>query len=151
MTKPKKNFWDRKNLTEINKIEWESLCDGCARCCLLKLEDEESGKIFFTDVACKLLNTNSCRCRSYTNRVARVAECLVLDLNHPEHFAMLPQSCAYRRLSEGRPLANWHPLVSGDPQSIHHAGISVRDKCVPEAHIHPDDLEDRIIEFPEGQ
>lgn len=146
-SKPEKYFWESKKLTNINKVEWESLCDGCARCCLLKLEDEETGEIFFTDVACKLLDRDNCRCQSYAERVTKVPECLVLEAKHPEHFTMLPESCAYRRLREGRPLADWHPLVSGDPQSVHKAGVSIKDKCVPEAHIHPDDLEDRIIEF----
>ncbi|MFC1748662.1 YcgN family cysteine cluster protein [Pseudomonadota bacterium] len=147
--KPEANFWEQKTLSELNKKEWESLCDGCGRCCLLKLEDEETGEIFFTDVACKLLNTSTCRCKSYRQRVKKVPECLVLDMEHTDYLSIPPESCAYRRLNEGRPLAEWHPLISGDPESVYEAGISVRDNCVSEVHIHPDELEDRIIEFDE--
>lgn len=149
MQKPKSNFWEQKKLSELNEKEWESLCDGCGRCCLLKLEDEETGEIFYTDVACKLLDTETCRCTSYEQRVEKVPECLVLDAEHNEYLHIPPESCAYRRLYEGQPLADWHPLVSGDPESVHEAGISMRGKCVSETHIHPDDLEDRIIEFHE--
>ncbi len=147
MTKPKQNFWQIKKLHELNQLEWESLCDGCGRCCLLKLEDEDTGEIFFTDVACKMLDTDTCRCQDYPNRVEKVPECLVLSMDHPEYFEMLPDSCAYRCMQRGQPLADWHPLNSGDANSVHEAGISVKDQCVSEEHIHPDDLEDRIIEF----
>ena len=147
MTKHKLRFWEEKPLAKMNKREWESLCDGCGRCCLNKLEDDDTGEIFYTDVACKLLDLDSCRCSDYRHRVKRVPDCLVLNMDHPEYFVYLPDSCAYRRLHEGKPLPDWHPLLNGNADSVHHAGISVCGSCISEEHIHPDELEDRIIEF----
>lgn len=147
MPKSSLPFWKTKSLAELSPQEWESLCDGCGRCCLFKLEDEESGEIFFTDVACRLLDAQSCRCTAYTQRFEHVSDCLRLSLDHPEYFSMLPQSCAYRRLYEERELAPWHPLLSGCSDSVHTAAISVRGGCVPEPQVHPDELENRIIEF----
>lgn len=125
-------FWKRKSLTEMSKEEWESLCDGCALCCLQKLEDEETGEVYFTDIACKLLNTAACRCMNYENRAKLVSTCLVLSADEPEAFKWLPGTCAYRLLAEGEELPEWHPLVTGDPDSVHEAGISAKGKCVSE-------------------
>lgn len=147
MTKQKPIFWKTKPLSKMSKPEWESLCDGCGRCCLNKLEDEDTGEIFYTDAACKLLDLDSCRCSDYHNRVKRVPDCLVLSMDHPEYFHFLPDSCAYRRLNEGKTLADWHPLISGTAETVHQAGISIRGKSISEQHLHPDELEDRIIEL----
>ena len=125
-------FWKRKSLAEMNRKEWESLCDGCALCCLQKLEDDESGDIYFTDVACRLLDTGTCRCTDYANRAKEVATCLVLSADDRDAFRWLPATCAYRLLADGQDLPEWHPLRTGDPNSVHEAGISAKGKMVSE-------------------
>lgn len=138
-------FWQTTRLSDMSKAEWESLCDGCALCCLHKLEDEDTGEVYYTNVSCRELNENSCRCKHYSQRKTLVPECLVLTNDDIESFAWLPTTCAYRLVSEGKDLFAWHPLVSGDANSVHQAGVSVKGKIVQEENVHPDALEDHII------
>ncbi len=140
-------FWENKTLEQMSDDEWESLCDGCARCCLLKLEDMETQKLYFTNVSCQLLDNDRCQCSDYANRLQRVPECLQVRLMKADEYEWLPRSCAYRRLAEGRPLADWHPLISGDPNSVFAAGISVAGRAISETYIHTDQLENHIIDL----
>ena len=139
-----KPFWETKTLREMTRTEWESLCDGCGKCCVHKLEDEDTGELHATNVACRLLNRRTGQCSDYRNRRAHVPECVRLTPEKVETLDWLPDSCAYLRLQRGQGLADWHPLVSGDPESVHRAGISVRGWTVSEDDAGP--LEDHIIE-----
>jgi uncharacterized protein len=125
---PATPFWREKPLAAMSSTEWESLCDGCGRCCVLKLEDEDTGDILHTDVGCTLLDPNTCRCRDYANRQTKVSDCVRLTPEKVETIPWLPETCAYRLLDEGQDLPAWHPLVTGDPRSVHRAGISVRGR-----------------------
>ncbi|MCK0149930.1 YcgN family cysteine cluster protein [Marivita sp. S6314] len=142
-------FWERKALKDLSQAEWEALCDGCGKCCLNKLEDEDTGHVELTRVACRLFDDSTCRCAQYEIRHQFVPECIVLKpTNIDDHAYWMPQTCAYRLLWEGKPLFDWHPLISGTPQSVHDAGVSVKDQTVPEFEVHEDDWEDHIIEEP---
>jgi uncharacterized protein len=140
-------FWKSKRLVEMNQAEWESLCDGCARCCLLKLEDIDTGEIAFTNVACRLLDPATCRCSNYERRSEEVPDCVRLDARKAETISWLPPTCAYRLVAEGRDLYWWHPLVSGDPRTVHEAGISVRGRTVQEQDVPESELEDRVVDW----
>ncbi len=140
-------FWNTKTLREMTRGEWESLCDGCGRCCLHKLEDIDTGLLYYTNVACRLLDTHSCRCRDYTQRKRIVTDCLDLSESLEDQLDWLPASCAYRRVYSGQPLSWWHPLISGDPGTVHSAGISVRGRTVDEQQVSHEQYEDHIIDW----
>jgi len=140
-------FWETKTLEQMTSDEWESLCDGCGRCCLNKLEDIDTGELHFTNVACRLLNDNTCQCGNYPQRKSLVPECLVLDIKSVRDSTALPSSCAYRRLAEGKALLAWHPLVSGSSDSPHTSGISVRGKTISEQYVHIEQLEEHIVDW----
>lgn len=139
-------FWKTKTLGEMTRAEWESLCDGCGRCCLHKLRDEDTGEVAFTNVACRLLNIPSCRCADYENRRKWVPDCVKLTPAKLKKIDWLPPTCAYRLLAEGKELMWWHPLVSGDPGTVHKAGVSVRGRAIRERDAGP--LEDHVVRWP---
>ncbi|MGG7645988.1 YcgN family cysteine cluster protein [Rhodovulum sp. YNF3179] len=140
-------FWERIPLDQLRPAEWEALCDGCGKCCLLKLEDAETAEVAFTCVGCRLLDDETCRCGQYEIRKQLVPDCVVLTPGNIADIAYwMPATCAYRLLFEGKPLYDWHPLVSGDPDSVHDAGISMRGRIVPEFEVTEDELEDYVIE-----
>ena len=141
-------FWLRKTLAQLSREEWESLCDGCGRCCLNKLEDYDTGEIVWTELACTLFDGQTCRCSDYSNRLAKVPDCLPLNAENVPALTWLPPTCGYRLVGEGRDLYWWHPLVSGDPESVHAAGISVRGKCLSEDGIALEDYENFIVDWP---
>jgi uncharacterized cysteine cluster protein YcgN (CxxCxxCC family) len=142
-------FWKTKTLEEMSDAEWESLCDGCGRCCLEKLEDEDTGKIYYTHIACRLFDAGACTCKDYANRSAKVEDCVRLTPENVRTLNWLPPSCAYRLVAEGRDLYWWHPLVSGDPATVHEAGVSVRGRVVgTEDEIPLEDFEDHIVRWP---
>lgn len=143
-----KPFWREKPLEEMSAAQWESLCDGCGRCCLNKLEDWDTGEIAWTDVRCTLLDGDSCRCTDYPNRRATVPDCIGLDAKAVRSIGWLPPTCGYRLVREGRDLYWWHPLVSGDPETVHLAGISVRGRTVSEDGMALEDFEARLVDWP---
>jgi uncharacterized protein len=142
-------FWRRKSLEEMTDSEWESLCDGCARCCLNKLEEEGTDRTFYTNVGCRLLDSKVCRCRDYSHRLKQVDDCVRLTPESLKTITWLPPSCAYVLVAEGKDLYWWHPLVSGDPETVHTAGVSVRSHILASEKDVPDeDLEEHIVSWP---
>jgi len=139
------HFWEQKILEEMTSTEWESLCDGCGKCCLHKLEDEDTGEVFVCNVACRLLDLGSCQCKDYSNRKQLVPDCTVLTQDKIKEFHWLPVTCAYRLLAEGKALPAWHPLISGSLALVHEAGISVRGRVISEGDA--DDLQLHITDW----
>ncbi|MEX1031954.1 MAG: YcgN family cysteine cluster protein [Cellvibrionaceae bacterium] len=141
-----KRFWQTKPLSEMNVVEWESLCDGCAKCCLQKLEDEDNGDLHYTRVACRHLDETNCRCSAYEQR-RQVPHCVLLTAADVTEFGWLPSTCAYRLVAEGKPLPEWHHLISGSRETIHAAGRSVKGRVLSEEYVHPDGLEEHIVHW----
>ena len=139
-------FWKSKSLEEMTAAEWESLCDGCGKCCLAKLEDEDTGEIHWTSVACRLFDAGTCRCKDYGNRLRKVSDCVQLTPRNVKQIRWLPQTCAYRLVAEGKDLYDWHYLKCGDRNAVHRAGISGRGRIVSEQDI--GELEDHIVDWP---
>lgn len=140
------DFWVTKTLEQMSLTEWESLCDGCGRCCLLKLEFEDTGEVCQTSVACRLLDIESCRCRDYKHRLHEISECVGVTPDNVSDLYWLPETCAYRRLDQGKTLPSWHHLVCGDSGAVHGTGVSVKWFAVSEENVHPEQLEEFIIE-----
>ncbi len=141
-------FWQYKSLSQMTNAEWESLCDGCARCCLNKLEDWDTGQIYWTNVACELLDQETCKCKDYDNRQSIVSDCIQLTKSNISTIAWLPPTCAYRLIEEGHELPHWHALVSGDAESVHSAGVSVRGRVIDEKDMEAEELEKHVVDWP---
>ena len=139
-------FWKTKRLEEMTRAEWESVCDRCGRCCLHKLREEDTNALSYTEVACHMLDLHSCQCSDYRHRRIHVPDCVTLTPEELRNIDWLPPSCGYRRLAEGKDLSWWHPLVSGDPNTVHTAGISVRGRAVSERNAGT--LEGHIVDWP---
>lgn len=139
-------FWQRKTLAEMSQTEWESLCDGCGKCCLQKLEDEDDGTVYYTKVVCQYM-TDDCRCSEYQDRHELVPNCVWLKPEDVDNFFWLPSTCAYRILAEGRDLPTWHPLVCGDPNIIHAVNISIKNMdTVSDADLPEEQWQDHIVD-----
>lgn len=141
-------FWERVPMAEMSQEQWESLCDGCGRCCLNKVEDWDTGEIIWTDLACRLLDHESCQCKDYANRFEKVPECLQLTPQSVQEITWLPPSCAYARLRDGKPLLWWHPLLSGDPDTVKAAGIAVRGRIKSETGVPIEEYEEHLVSWP---
>ncbi len=145
MTNLTNKFWKHKTLAEMSAEEWEALCDGCAKCCLHRLEDEDTRKIYFTNVHCRLLDIPTSRCGDYTNRSARVPDCITITLKELEDPYWLPSTCTYRLLAEGKALPDWHPLVSGDPDTVFRSGNGIAGRTICEDDA--DQLDHHLIDW----
>jgi len=145
MTEP---FWKTKAMKDMSKDEWESLCDGCGKCCCLRMEDEDTGAIYVTDIRCKLLDTCTARCSDYENRFGPVPDCVQLTPRKVKKLKWIPMTCAYRLVAEGKDLFDWHHLVSGSRETIHDAGMSVRGATKCETSVEEDDYPQHIVLWP---
>jgi len=142
-------YWETTPLERMTRREWEALCDGCGKCCLNKLEDEETGEVVLTRIACRLFDDTTCRCAQYEIRHRFVPECITLSpTNLERNLYWVPETCAYKLLYQGKPLYDWHPLISGTPETVHDAGVSMRQRTIPEFEVAEDDWEDYLIEEP---
>jgi uncharacterized cysteine cluster protein YcgN (CxxCxxCC family) len=141
------HFWELKTLTEMTAEEWEALCDGCGQCCLVKLEDEDTGDIAVTTLSCHLLDVQSCRCSDYQQRQSQVPDCIKLTPADVAQIRWLPATCAYRLIAQGDPLPWWHPLVSGDPETVHIAGMSVKNFAKSEKTVPVSSFPDHIASW----
>lgn len=149
MSKGKKNpFWKEKELSELSTKEWESLCDGCGKCCCIRLEDEDTADIYITDVVCKLFDAQTCQCTDYKNRSSLVPDCVTLTPKNVHQLRWMPETCAYRLVAAGQDLPEYHHLISGDRNSIHEAGMSVQNAVICETVIEEDDLPRRLVIWP---
>ena len=142
-------WWQEKSLAQLSVTEWEALCDGCAKCCLHKLEDADSGEVFYTKVRCRYLDEQTCRCTDYDNRSVLVPHCIQLRPDELQDLDWLPSTCAYRLRAAGQPLPDWHPLVSGDASTVHSAGISIRGRAISDEYVHPDGYDEHIVQWVE--
>jgi len=139
-------FWKTKTLRQMSPSEWEALCDGCGKCCLVKLIDDLTDDLHYTTVACKLLDCESCQCGDYENRKTLVEDCVILSPRLIEELNWMPSTCAYRLIHEGKDLYWWHPLISGNPDTVHEAGISVRGRVISEREVKDSELPKYIDE-----
>ncbi len=150
MCKQKKHrpkFWEKYKLAELSKNEWEALCDGCGKCCLRKIEDADTNEVFYTNVSCKLLETSTARCQNYKMRKKIVPDCIILTPNNIKKIAYwMPKTCGYRRVFEGQPLMDWHPLITGNPDSANNTKNSFQNRTIPEYEVNEEDLENYIIQ-----
>jgi uncharacterized cysteine cluster protein YcgN (CxxCxxCC family) len=138
-------FWQNKTLQDFTSEEWDLLCDGCGQCCQYKLEDEESGDLYLTNVVCRFLNPDSCRCNVYEERHNVVPTCVQLTPENVPTLEWIPPTCGYKLIAEGKPLPNWHPLISGNIESVHEAGISVRGRVISESKVDMDNIKEFVI------
>lgn len=141
-------FWKTKTLEEMSQTEWESLCDGCGKCCLNKLEDWDTAEIYWTNIGCELLDCDSCRCKDYENRFKIVSDCIQLTPKVVRTLTWLPPTCGYRLVRDGEDLFDWHPLISGDPETVHKIGVSVQGRVVPDDGIQAEEYENHLVDWP---
>ena len=141
-------WWDEKHLSEMSRSEWEQICDHCGKCCLHKLEDETDNTVYYTDIACYLVNKDSCYCGDYENRRTLVPECVQLSVDNLDQINWMPPSCSYRLLKQGQALPSWHHLITGDKESIHRCGKSIKARYVSETEVEEDEFEEHVVEWP---
>lgn len=138
-------WWNQLALDELNPEQWEALCDGCAKCCLHKLEDEDSGEVFYTRIRCQYLVEETCQCSDYPRRSVMVPHCIRLEQGSVAELDWLPSTCAYRLRAHGEPLPEWHYLVSGSRETVHEAGVSIRGRAISDEYVHPDGYDEHIV------